>query len=396
VARQLKVLISGRDKKALEDVAGVINSRELEMSVRHINNGHPDPLYGIQEEPELLVFVMGEAGEDELQCLVNRPAAARPATLVLGPGGNTKFMRLAIKAGARDYLELPMDPAELIEAVDRVRREVLQKTVRCDGSLIAVVSAKGGAGASFLAMNLAHMMAENSKLHVALLDLDLQFGSLAQYMDLRPQHGLMKALDMAEHLDAVAADAYMAKHKSGVSLLGPLQDEIILSRDIPVDRFGRLLDLLKENYDRTVADLPRQIDEMSAAVYERADKILLVVQQELANVRDASRLRTLLMRELAVPSDRITMVVNRYEKSLPVELADICKSVGVEKDELVTVPNHYKNVAESINVGVPMLEHARGSSVTKALMSLEHQLGDGREQERRGLFSRTFTNLMGG
>ncbi len=90
-------------------------------------------------------------------------------------------------------------------------------------------------------------------------------------------------------------------------------------------------------------------------------------------------------------------MVNRYEKSLPVELGDICKSVGVEKDDLVTVPNHYKNVAESINVGVPMLEHARGSSVTKALMSLGHRLGgSSAEEENRGLFTRTLTTLMRG
>jgi pilus assembly protein CpaE len=231
---------------------------------------------------------------------------------------------------------------------------------------------------------------------VALLDLDLQFGSLGQYLDITPQHGLMHALDMADQLDDVALDAYMAKHKSGVSLLGPLQEELVLARDIPLDRFGRLLDLLKENYDCTVVDQPRQIDDVSAEVYERADHILLVMQQELANVRDANRLRQILLRDLAIPEDRVTIVVNRYDKNLPVELADISRSLNVEKSQMVLVPNHYKNVAESMNVGIPMLDHARSSSVTKALLALQIQLSGKTQEQPTGLFSKAFSNIMRG
>jgi pilus assembly protein CpaE len=262
--------------------------------------------------------------------------------------------------------------------------------------MVAVVSAKGGSGASFLAVNLAHMMAASSSQRVALLDLDLQFGCLGQYLDVRPQHGLMHALDMADQLDEIALDAYMTQHKSGVSLLGPLAEELVLARDIPVDRLGRLLDLVKIGYDCTVVDQPRQIDDISAEVYDRADRILLVMQQELANIRDAGRLRQILLRDLGVPEDRVTVVVNRFDKSLQVELGDICQSLTISKEDIVLVPNHYKNVAESMNVGVPMLDHARSSSVTKALLALQNELTGNTPQQSTGLFSKAFSNMMRG
>lgn len=395
---KISILVAGRSKGALEELTAELAGQEYALAQKHINNGHSDPLYGLEKHPDILVFHLSEQGEEELACLLDHPAEMRPATLVIGPAGNTSLMRIALQAGARDYLTEPLDVAELHNAMERLRKEFRQATSdTADGSLVAVVSAKGGAGASFVATNLAHMMSCNSAMQIALLDLDLQFGSLAQYLDLRPEHGLMTALDMAEHLDKVAVDAYMTKHESGIALLGPLADEVILSRDVSTERFGVLLDLLKDNYEGVVADLPRQIDDLSGEVYERADRILLVMQQELANLKDAVRLRNILVRELGVPRDRITVAVNRYEKNAAVELGDIARALGTEKEELVLVPNSYRSVADSVNMGIPMLDHARGSSVTKALMALESRLtGSHASDSGRSMISRAITQLMGG
>jgi len=397
VQKQMKILIACRNVSALTAIGESITNPRFDIEHRHISNGHTDPLHGVPDLPDLLIFGMDESNEDELKCLVERPAELRPAILVIGPAGNTKFMRLAMQAGACDYLEDPVSETDLRETVESVWKNLSSQMVNDEGKLTAVVSAKGGSGASFLAVNIAHMMATSSEYRTALLDLDLQFASLGQYLDIKVEQGLMRALDMAENLDAVAMDACMAKHPSGVTLLGPLPEEIILSRDIPVVRFNRLLDLMKENYDHVVVDQPRMIDDISAAVYEHADQVLLVTQQELANVRDAGRLRQILLHELAFSEDRITVIVNRYMKNLPVELDDICKSLGVDKQDVVLVPNHYRDVAESMNIGIPMLDHARGSSVTKALMGLKNQLVGGAEGSTGSTrLSKVISSLMGG
>jgi pilus assembly protein CpaE len=339
---------------------------------------------------------MGQADLEELQCLVDRPAEARPPIVVVGPSGDTRLMRAAMKAGARDFLEDPANKDELQDALLQFQREQRQAGGARGGKLTAVVSAKGGAGASFLSVNLAHIMASRSHLETALVDLDLQFGSLAQYLDLHPESGLMRALDMADNLDAVAADACMAKHASALSLLAPLEDEIVLSRDVSPERLSRILELLKHNYDRVVVDLPRQIDELSAMVYEHADQVLLVMQQELACLRDGVRLRQLLTCELGVPTERIMVVVNRYDKDLPVEIKDICQSLNVDRSDVMVVPNHYRSVAESINVGIPMSDYAKSSSVTKSIVALEAMLGGQTSQdESAGIFSRTLQMMRG-
>jgi pilus assembly protein CpaE len=397
VEKRLKVLVASRNKMILDALGSVIASANFEVTRRHVSNGHSDPLHGVSAMPDLVVLHVGSTGEAELASMLEHAPAMRPPTIVIGPPGSTGCMRLAMQTGARDYLEDPVSGEELIKSLERIRREAADRRTTRQGALFAVVGAKGGSGASFVAVNLAHIMASTSGGSVALLDMDLQFGSLSQYLDLKPEHGLLQALDMAEQLDGVALDAYMAKHKSGVALLGVLEEEMVLTRDIPVERFVHLLNVVKDNYDRVVVDLPRQIDDVTAAVYERAERVLLVMQQELTCLRDASRLRNILVRELGLPEERLMVVVNRYDRNLPVELPDIKRALGTEDREPMLVPNHYRNVAESINVGIPMMDHARGSAVTKALMAMQARLG-GEEEDvaQRSMISRAFSNLIRG
>ncbi len=392
---QIDIIIAGRKKEALASLEARLPDRHCRITIRHISNGHADPLYGVPDLPDLLIFHVDESNEAELACLTERPPELRPATLIIGPGGNTRLMRLAMKAGAIDYLEDPASESDLAEALDELKKTIAHQAASTDGELIAVVSAKGGSGASFLAANLGHLMAAVSGKNTALLDLDLQYASLGQYLDLNCEHGLMQILDVIEDLDETAMDAYMAKHKSGVSLLGPRANEIVLTRDVPLDRFARLLEQLKAHYDYTVIDQPRDLHEMSAAVYEHADNVLIVMQQELANIRDASRLRQILLGEMAVPEDRIKIVVNRYDKKSTVELGDIGRALGVEKSEFILVPNDYRDVAESVNIGVPMLDHSRNSAVTKALMRFESRLtGVGVDPGKRGALSKALSTLI--
>jgi pilus assembly protein CpaE len=367
VREKIDIMVAGRSKTAIGALEKKLQSTKYNVSQRFISNGHSNPLFGVGEWPDILVFHLSTLSEDEINSLLENPAELRPATIVIGPANNMKCIRMAMQAGVRDYLEEPLNDQELQNSLDRICAELQAKDIQ-----------------------------ENeSAMTAALLELDLQFGSLAQYLDLHPKHGLVTALDMADQLDAVALDAYMAKHQSGLALMSPLDEEILLTRDIDATRFSRVLDLLKESYSRIIVDLPRQIDELSADVYERADHILMVTQQEIASVRDAARLRKLILTELDVPAERISVVINRYDKSSAVELKDIARSMGVDKESFILVPNSYKSVAESINIGVPMLDHARNSSVTKAIMAARNQIEGRNAANDKSVVGRVLSNLIG-
>jgi pilus assembly protein CpaE len=99
-----------------------------------------------------------------------------------------------------------------------------------------------------------------------------------------------------------------------------------------------------------------------------------------------------LRRDLAVSADRISIVVNRYDKDAPISADDIRSTLACP--DLSIVPNDYRVVSECIATGRPLFDHARGAAITKAVMALETRLGGTAAEVRPGLLARTFSSLI--
>ena len=390
----LSVLLVGRSKASLQNLCKQFAARnDCVVHVRVINNGHIDPLHQLKTDPDIVFVRLSEQHwRQELDALEQRSSSGGPEIVIVGEPDNPAAIRLAMRAGARDYLSDPADDAELDETMKRISRD-LNASQTEHAVISAFINAGGGAGGSFLACNVAHIMAAVSNLRVTLIDLDLAFGNLGQYFDLETQRDLREALEEVDHLDSVALDAYTVKHQSGLRILSALEGQAQLFADVPSDGFYSLLDLLSAQCDQIILDLPRQIDALSAVALERAEHIILVVQQSLSHIRSASRLLNILRMELGVPEERVIVVVNRFQKSAAVTQVDIEQTLKHKK--LIAIPNDYKNVIDSINAGIPMYEHAKGSGITAALMSLETALGGYSQDVTKGRFARTVANILG-
>jgi pilus assembly protein CpaE len=368
---KIKVLLAGRSKKAISDLKDLIAVQErLDVTTRHILNGHADPLYGLEEVPDLLVLHVNGLEGGEIEALIERPATSRPPLLVVSDSGDAAVMRLAMKAGARDFLP-HTESADVCESVTAICDELTAASTD-SGEMIAVINAKGGSGATFLSCNIAHMAVCVSGDPTALVSLDMQFPTLPSYFDIKMRHGLMHAIDTVDELDAVALDAILASHESGLKILAANSDDFRFSYDDQVTQCSKLFNTLLDNYRHVIVDVPRRLTEINAEVVSRATRVVLVVQQSLPHVHDAMRLQQLLRDELGVFEDRLQFVVNRFQKNAEISLDDMKKALGF--DDVVTVPNDFKNVSESINLGVPMYDHARQSAVTKALVALQSRV----------------------
>jgi pilus assembly protein CpaE len=366
--KKLKLLLAGRSQEALTDLEAQLRSYDhLDIELRHIVNGHADPLYGLAEAPDLLLLHVSGVEGGELEALIERPASARPPMIVVSESDDAVAMRLAMKAGARDFLS-SSDLDEVSNSVKSICDELAERT-SSGGDVVAVINAKGGAGATFLACNLAHIAVQVSRETTALVGLDMQFPTLPAYFDMKLQHGLLQAIETAADLDSVALDAIMAKHQSGLRILAARPEDFRFNFDNLTNSTNALFELMQRNFRNVVIDMPRQLDELNAQVISRASRIVLVVQQSLPHIQDATRLQQLLRDQLGIPAERLVVVVNRYSKGEEIQLDDIEKALP--GSEVVTIPNQFKVVSESVNLGIPMYEHARQSAVTRALVSLQ-------------------------
>src|SRR3990172_8188276 len=187
------------------------------------------------------------------------------AVLVAVNPAPTDF-RKALRSGARDLLEVPVDKKELIAALQAAAEVSKGKRTALEGiaahavaqreppvaKRIVVFSTKGGTGKTFVAVNLAAGLAAAGK-KVALVDLDLQFGDAAVSMGMVPQRTMFDLVQGYAEFDAVLLEDFMIKHPCGLSVLPaplyPDEAEKITTEDVE-----RMLQVVQSNYDYVVVD----------------------------------------------------------------------------------------------------------------------------------------------
>jgi pilus assembly protein CpaE len=349
---------------------------DLDARMRIRRTGALEPPVFAPSLPRLVLLEMGEQGEQLLQEWSELSELKKIPLIVIGPGNNSQLMRRAMQVGARDYLALQSGPGELVASIRQVLREsVTSAGAMPGGKLTSIIDAKGGSGASFIACNLAHMLAAHLKRETALIDMDMQFGALPLTLDMSPRTTLFDAIGAAEGMDAMALRGYMAEHASGLHVLGTMGEQLIMPWEVSIESAQKVLRVALQSYAHVVADLPRSIDPMTSMVLAASDEVLVVMQRSFAHLRDAQRMYSLLRGYLGVPSARITLVINRDEGNSPISMDDI--KDAIHPDYIALIPNDYVNVTESLNVGVPLYQGARNAPVTRSLLALAERLDGG-------------------
>lgn len=388
----LKILIVSRSRSAADRLEkGLANNSKLKLTTRIISNGHADPLEGVTDDPDLLLLHYGP-GQSELQFLADRDQQNQLPLIVCGPSDDPEAMRLAMRAGARDYLPEDVAQQDLVASVSRIQEEVTRTGKRKSGQLIVFINGKGGSGGSFLATNLAHNLVVDAEKSVTLFDLDLQFGGLCRYLDITPKIGIQQALESSKDMDEISAQAYTYEHSSGLRLLAAPSKRFTLPSEVAIDELEALLDIFLLNNDYIVADSPNRLDAVTEFFLKRADKVIVIVQQSLPNVQDAARMLHLLTSELYVSPKRIGVVVNRYSRNSPIEIDDMLKALHQKK--LITVPNQYKVAAEAIDSGVPVTELSKNGALAKGIRNLRTAIANPEGKSSENFLQRALPSIL--
>jgi len=387
-----QVLIAGRTSSALESLRSYLQGVPgIDVHVHVITNGHGDPLKSADFAPDIVLLHFEANQTAELSDWAARPAAGRPTLIVVGPGGHADATRLAIRSGARDFLPEPVDRADLVASVQQVCAELRAQATQRRGVIHALVGAAGGVGSSFIAANIAHMLAAHARRRTALVDLDLNFATTAHHLNLASQRGLLEALEEVASLDQDALAGFGSRHASGLQLYCSTAQHAVPSNDVRTDRLSAFITLLGGLYQDVVIDVPHAIDNLTANAFGIAAEIYIVLQQSTLHVRNATRLIRILRDELAVPQHRLRILVNRYSKNALLQLDDISRALGLEIT--ATIPSHYQRALESSDAGVPLYEADRSAAITASLLEIVTKM-TGAKSARPGLLRRALPAFL--
>jgi pilus assembly protein CpaE len=285
----------------------------------------------------------------------------------------------SMRAGAREFLERPLTTSNLLEAFVRLsatKRKVAREERR--GKVFTIVNAKGGSGATTIAVNLA-LALQAAHGHTALIDL-APLGHTALHMNLKPPFSLSDALRNLHRLDHSLLESYMARHSNGLQVLvGP-------SNPSPIEpstaEFARLFDMLVGHFRYVVVDASSRIDAATRVVCNLSEAVLLVAHSDVASLWSAARVHEFLSETGS--RDRAGLVLNRYRKIAGFSEADAEAAAGIKL--LWKVPNHYFAVSAAIDRGVPLMQQSH-TEIARCFIDLAARLTENDRDVKREAWS---------
>lgn len=339
--------------------------------------------------PAAVIIVLEADASEKTFSLIKKLGASVPETAIITAASNASPALIlgSMRAGAREFLQFPIIADELRTVLDHVAELCATEGQHHKQARVAAVfSSKGGAGVSFFSTNLA--AAINAP--TLLVDLNLQAGDAASFMGLDPKYSLAHFATHRNRLDDALINSMVTAHSKNLSLLAAPR-EAHEADDITVQDVCEVLHLMGRRYEYIVLDLPHTFDPITIAALDLADDILLIMTMDIPGIRSTKRALKVFER-LGYPRGKIRVVVNRWSKSIDVEL----QKVEAHLDEQLVgfVPNDYPRVIESINLGQPLVQSEPSSKLTieiKRIASLvQGNTHTNSPQSRRGLLGSVF------
>ncbi|CAL9560825.1 AAA family ATPase [Streptomyces levis] len=358
-----------------EPVAPVVDSTQLIDTLARL------AAESVDELPEV-VIVHERIGPVPALELIREVALRFPAVgvILVTSDASPGLFQAAMDYGARGLVALPLSYEELASRVQAVaqwsvgvRRHLGaggDVFTGVGGTVVTVSGAKGGVGATLTAIQLA-LAAQASGRSTALVDMDLQTGDVASYLDVQFRRSVVDLAAITDISPRVLADAVF-RHDTGLALLlAPAEGE--RGEDV-TDRAARqIVSALRSRYEVVVIDCGAQIGGAGAAAVEMADRALLVTTPDVVAVRGAKRAVRMWDRLQIRKAEETTVVVNRHSRGTEIQPPLIQKITGTAV-AATAVPANFKELQSVVDAGrIHELENK--SSVKQALWGLAAELG---------------------
>ncbi len=300
----------------------------------------------------------------------------RTGLVVIGEHNDTSLYRNLKAVGVAEYYFKPLVPTLLKKTCNAIINGIVEKPASATGKLVFVLGVCGGAGATTVAVATAWHVAETHKRRVALLDLDLQFGSAALQLGAGPGHALREALDHPEQVNTPFLDRGMARVGEWLEVMAALE---ALDETPPPDEAAivSLLERLQHRSRYVFVDVPLTSAVRLMRVLRLPGTLLLVSTGTRACARDIARLR-----EHIGPNNAERATVHLLNKAAPDENLseqEFARAAGVSPD--IVVP-YAREITAAAHLGLHGLQKC--SALQRGLTPLYRQLsGEGAVMARR-------------
>lgn len=248
--------------------------------------------------------------------------------------GSVPLVRTLVREGVVDVVSLPFQIEELLDAslsaiaAVKSRSHIAVKAA----PLVSVIGSIGGCGASSIATHLACEIAAqfSAGRDVAMVDFDLQSGTVADYLGCTGAGSLADLLAAGGRLDQelILSIAQPTDHRVSVFAAPP---DIQPIENVDTDLVLRLLGMMRQNFAGIVVDLPADWTNWALSAVSASDLVVLVVELSVNSLRQAKR-RLQLFESVGIEAERIVLVANRVQKRMfkSIDMSDVSETLDRE------------------------------------------------------------------
>lgn len=308
--------------------------------------------------PNAAIITLGLNPEAALK-LIEKLSVECPTTAIISAAKDSSpdLILRSMRAGAREFLRLPVSRDELKTVLDRTAEfcSVQTDAPKKKGRMIAVFSSKGGCGTSFIATNIAAA----TRSPTVLVDLNLQAGDLPLFLGVEAKYSIADLVENRARLDDELLARYITPHSTNLSLLAAPK-EADSADDIEPEHVFEALEKLRERYDYLVLDPQHTFDAITLAALDQADDIVLVLTLDIPAIRSAQRALEIFDR-LGYPRSKVRIIVNRWSKQIDVDLQQVERYLHEKVAGYVT--SDYQTAVNSINLGEPLVQSEPNSKI---------------------------------
>ena len=324
---------------------------------------------------DLLIMEIGGDPDRDFEHIAMIQAAGNAREIFLTSANNDpQVLIMALRSGVKEFFTQPMNKQEVISALSKFvlrgqkgdgRNEPVREK---RGKIIDILGAKGGVGATTIAVNLAGSLASlQGNPSVVLVDLSRLMGEVSLFLNIKPVFDWMQVAKNISRLDGTYLRSVLLKHPSGIHVL-PSPTKLMDGQAPPPKVIEVLLGHLQQLFDLVVVDSGRPLDDLSKVVFKAADKVLLVATPSLPCIVNIKGLIDA-FQSLGYPSSQhIEVVANRSNQKGGIPLQEV--EQAIEKKISWHLPNDYRTANGAINSGKPLSVAAYGSELSGEIIAM--------------------------
>ncbi|GIK58351.1 MAG: response regulator [Chloroflexi bacterium] len=391
-----KLLIVDDHPETLEIISRVL--RQQGYAVITTASGIQALTLADTEQPDLILLdgMMPDLDGWEVCRRIRHNPKIAQTRIIMFSAVNVAEQKLAgFNAGADDYLTKPTEPVELIERVQALLENVpprpdlavaappeveppvakaatMGRTVALAPSsqVVAVLGARGGAGATQLAINLAVVMAAPEH-PVTLIDLDVRQGHVALYLNQKVGNGLNKLARFSENIPLKDISARLMPYNDHLQLL-LTESDLAAAGDVPsAMQVEKIIEVMALLGGTAVVDCGLGITAVNRPVIEQADHLLLCVQPERVGLAAAKRFMAQL-KDILFPHTQLHLVLLDFDSSLTIPQQAIESFLGWPVTAVIPVPP--QDLRRAVNKSIPLVQLNPEGKVAAVIGQLARQL----------------------